>query len=171
MIYIGLGANLPSPVHGSPVDTLNACIKRLHDFDLQVVNVSRWYESAPVPMSDQPWYVNGVAAIKTNLNARDVLKRLLEIEHEFGRVRSELNAPRVLDLDLIAYNTQIIEDEGKIEDKPFCIPHPRMHERAFVLLPLTDLNPQWIHPKLKSNLSDLVAQLPKDQIIRPIEQE
>ncbi|GGF70541.1 7,8-dihydro-6-hydroxymethylpterin-pyrophosphokinase [Terasakiella brassicae] len=171
MIYIGLGANLPSPIHGSPVDTLNACITRLCDFGLRIVKVSRWYESAPVPMSDQPWYVNGVVAIETDLKARDVLKQLLKIEHEFGRVRSEANAPRVLDLDLIAYHTQIIEDEGKIEDKPFCVPHPRMHERAFVLLPLTDLNPQWIHPKLKSNLSDLVAQLPKDQIIRPIKQE
>lgn len=171
MIYVGLGANLPSPVHGGPVDTLNACLKRLNTHGLKVLNCSHWYESAPVPISDQPWYVNGVAAIESQLEARDVLKTLLDVENEFGRVRSEANAPRVLDLDLIAYHDQIIEDAGKIEDKPFCVPHPRMHERAFVLLPLNDLDPHWTHPKRDQNISDLIAQLPEDQIIRTLKQE
>lgn len=171
MIFIGLGANLPSPTHGGPVNTLNACLKRLNSGDIRVVNFSPWYESAPVPMSDQPWYINGVAQIETDLDARALLNRLLEVEHEFGRVRDEPNAPRVLDLDLIVYQDQIIEDAGTIEDKPFCIPHPRMHERAFVLLPLKDLQPDWQHPKLKVSVSELIARLPKDQIIRPLTQE
>jgi len=171
MILIGLGANLPSPIHGSPIETLEACLKRLPEMGLRVVKASRWFKSAPVPMSDQPWYINGVALIETEKNARDTLQTLLDAENAFGRVRSEANAPRVLDLDLIAYNDQIIEDAGKIEDKPFCIPHPRMNERAFVLLPIKDLNPDWKHPKLGVDLKDLVAKLPEDQIIQAIEQE
>lgn len=169
MIFIGLGANLPSPVHGSPIETLEACVLRLDESGLKVSQKSRWYKSAPVPISDQPWYINGVIAVETELNPRKVLSLLLDIENEFGRVRSELNAPRVLDLDLISYHDQIIEDDGRIEDKPFCIPHPRMHERAFVLLPIQDLEPDWIHPKLSVNLTDLIAKLPQDQIIEAIE--
>lgn len=171
MILIGLGANLPSPIHGSPIDTLNACLKHLDEIGLKVSKHSRWFKSAPVPISDQPWYINGVAAIDTDLGPREVLESLLQVENEFGRVRHEANAPRVLDLDLIAYNDQIIEDEGKIEDKPFCVPHPRMHERAFVLLPLADINKDWVHPKSTIALSDLISKLPSDQIIEAIEEE
>ncbi len=169
MILIGLGANLPSPTHGSPIATLNACIKRLDEVGLKILGQSRWFKSAPVPISDQPWYINGVASVGTDLEARSVLELLLKVENEFGRVRSEANAPRVLDLDLIAYDDLIIEDDGKIEDKPFCVPHPRMHERAFVLLPIKDLDPTWKHPKLTVELKNLIADLPKDQIIEAIE--
>ncbi|SCA55088.1 7, 8-dihydro-6-hydroxymethylpterin-pyrophosphokinase [Candidatus Terasakiella magnetica] len=171
MILIGLGANLPSPKYGSPIETLDACLKRLSETGLTVVKASRWFKSAPVPMSDQPWYINGVAVIETALCPREVLEQLLKVENEFGRVRLEANAPRVLDLDLIAYYDEVIEDAGKIEDKPFCIPHPRMHERAFVLLPIQDISQDWTHPKKQVSLQELITQLPKDQIIEAIEQD
>jgi 2-amino-4-hydroxy-6-hydroxymethyldihydropteridine diphosphokinase len=169
MILVGLGANLPSPIHGSPIETLEKCLMRFSAYGFEIKGRSRWFKSAPVPISDDPWYINGVASIHTDHNPRDLLKNLLEIENEFGRVRSEANAPRVLDLDLIAYQNHIIEDAGKIEDKPFCVPHPRMHERAFVLLPINDLNPNWIHPKSKQSLKDLISDLDKEQIIEPID--
>lgn len=169
MILVGLGANLPSPRFGTPVETLEACLKTFKDHGLTIENRSRWYKSAPVPMSDQPWYINGVVAVSTDKSPRDTLKILLEIENSFGRVRSEANAPRVLDLDLIAFNDLILADEGRIEDKPFCVPHPRMHERSFVLLPLQDLDKNWKHPKLDSQLLDLIAKLPQDQIIEVID--
>lgn len=168
MILVGLGANLPSPRFGSPLETLEACLETFKDHGLFIEKRSPWYKSAPVPLSDQPWYMNGVVAITTDKSPRDTLKTLLEIENFFGRVRSEANAPRVLDLDLIAFNDEIIEDEGKIEDKPFCIPHPRMHERSFVLLPLQDLDKNWKHPKLNCQLLDLIAKLPQDQIIEVV---
>ncbi|MDV7341461.1 2-amino-4-hydroxy-6-hydroxymethyldihydropteridine diphosphokinase [Terasakiella sp. A23] len=168
MIFVGMGANLPSPKHGSPVETLEACLKTFKDHDLKIVKRSNWYKSAPVPMSDQPWYINGVVAVETDKSPRDVLETLLEIENSFGRVRSEVNAPRVLDLDLIAHHDQIIQDEGNIEDKPFCIPHPRMHERSFVLLPLQQLAGNWTHPETQKHINDLIANLPKDQIIEII---
>ncbi|WP_417793115.1 2-amino-4-hydroxy-6-hydroxymethyldihydropteridine diphosphokinase [Terasakiella pusilla] len=170
MILVGLGANLPSPRFGTPVETLEACLETFKDHGLTIIKRSRWYKSAPVPMSDQPWYINGVVAVSTDKSPRDTLKTLLEIENSFGRVRLEANAPRVLDLDLIAFHDLILEDEGKIEDKPFCVPHPRMHERSFVLLPLQDLDKNWKHPKLDSQLLDLIAKLPQDQIIEVIEQ-
>jgi 2-amino-4-hydroxy-6-hydroxymethyldihydropteridine diphosphokinase len=168
MILIGLGANLPSEKFGTPIETLEACLLKFSDYGLLITARSRWFKSAPVPMSDQPWYINGVVSIKTGLEPRALLENLLRLEHEFGRIRSEANAPRVLDLDLITYNDLIIEDEGQIEDKPFCIPHPRMHERAFVLWPINDLNGDWQHPKLQKNLPDLISNLSTDQIIEPI---
>ncbi len=171
MIFIGMGANLPSAVYGSPEETLNHCLKRMNECGLKVVKHSHWYKSAPVPMSDHPWYVNGIAAIQTTLPARTLLEKLLEIEHQFGRIRTEANAPRVLDLDLIAYDDQIIEDEGKLEDKPFCVPHPRMQERAFVLLPLQEMKPDWHHPKSGLSVDSLIAALPKGQIIEMIDQD
>ncbi|NVK18067.1 MAG: 2-amino-4-hydroxy-6-hydroxymethyldihydropteridine diphosphokinase [Methylocystaceae bacterium] len=169
MIFVGLGANLPSPQHGTPIETLEACVKSFADHGLIVLAKSHWFKSAPVPMSDQPWYINGMVSIKTDLDPRALLKELLVIEHKFGRVRSETNAPRVLDLDLIAYHDQIIEDEGKIEDKPFCIPHPRMKERSFVLLPLQELHSGWTDPRTGAKIIDLIENLPQDQIIEAIE--
>lgn len=169
MIFIGLGANLPSPEFGTPIETLTKAISVLETKDIKITATSRWFESAPVPISDAPWYVNGVIAVETTRAPRDLLSVLLEVEKEFGRIRTVPNAPRTIDLDLIAYNDQIIKDAGKIEDKPFCIPHPRMSERAFVLLPLKDIAPNWVHPEQGVSIVDLVNLLSKDQEIRPAE--
>jgi len=171
MILIGLGANLPSEKFGTPIETLESCLLKFPQHNLFIKARSRWFKSAPVPISDQPWYINGVLSIDTEQSPRELLNSLLALENEFGRVRSEPNAPRVLDLDLIAYHDQIVEDDGKIEDKPFCIPHPRMHERAFVLLPIKDMNSSWKHPKSHKTLSYLISKLSDDQIIEPIEAE
>jgi len=139
MILIALGANLPSPVHGGPRATLEAALAALDQASLSVVARSAWYETAPVPVSDQPWYVNGVAAVATPLGPADVLRALHRIEDAFGRVRAEVNAPRVLDLDLLAYD-DIVSTDWPV------LPHPRLHERAFVLRPLADVAPDWRHP-------------------------
>ena len=102
-ILIGLGANLPSPEHGPPVATLEAAVAALAARGLAIRARSRWWESAPVPISDQPWYVNGVVEVETALAPEALLALLHEVEAEFGRHRSVPNAPRVLDLDLLAY--------------------------------------------------------------------
>lgn len=171
MILIGLGANLPSKKFSTPIETLESCLFKFSQHNLKIKARSRWFKSAPVPISDQPWYINGVVSIDTEQSPRELLNSLLCLENEFGRVRSEPNAPRVLDLDLITYHDHIVEDEGKIEDKPFCIPHPRMHERAFVLLPIKDIDSAWKHPKLHKTLSNLISKLSDDQKIEPIEAE
>jgi len=163
MIIIGLGGNLPSARFGSPQATLNAALAALEEQGLRVTARSRWYESAPVPLTDQPWFVNGVAAVETDLSPKALLALLLATEQHFGRVRSVPNAARIIDLDLLLYHDEVINDaEGLI------IPHPRLHERAFVLLPLRDIAPDWRHPVLGLPLDDFIRRLPADQMIRPM---
>lgn len=165
MILIGIGANLPSERFGTPVQTCEAALSVLDQADgIRVVRRSRWFESAPVPMSDQPWYVNGACIIETQLDARAVLGVLHSIETDFGRIRAEKNAARVLDLDLLAYDDFISSSEDHL-----AVPHPRLHERAFVLLPLQDLVPGWVHPQSSTSLADMIDNLPDDQIARAME--
>jgi 2-amino-4-hydroxy-6-hydroxymethyldihydropteridine diphosphokinase len=161
MIIIGLGANLPNPVFGPPKATLDAALSRLGQEGLRIVARSPWYETEPIPRGDQPWFVNGVAAVETALDPGELLQLLLRVEEGFGRVRSVPNAPRTLDLDLLAYDDFVLSGS-----EPPILPHPRLHERAFVLLPLQDIAPGWIHPRLKLSIADLVASLPEDQVAR-----
>ncbi|MCC9622955.1 2-amino-4-hydroxy-6-hydroxymethyldihydropteridine diphosphokinase [Thalassospira sp. MA62] len=161
-ILIAFGANLPTQEYGAPSQTLKAALARVSARgDISIDQVSSFYETAPVPISDQPWYVNGVARISTDLSARDLLDRLHEVEAEFGRVRRERNAARVIDLDLIAYGREILAEDAGIQ-----VPHPRMIERAFVLLPLRDVVPDWVHPVHDRTVDDLIGDLPTDQEIR-----
>lgn len=162
MILIAIGANLPSHF-GTPVETIAAAVQALESHGLELIRKSRIWLTAPVPISDQPWYHNAVVSVKTDLDAFRLLSLLHHIEAEFGRVRYERNEPRVLDLDLVAYNNEIVDRPSLI------VPHPRMHERAFVLLPLQDIAPDWVHPILKRNLSQMIELIPSDQMARPNE--
>jgi 2-amino-4-hydroxy-6-hydroxymethyldihydropteridine diphosphokinase len=159
-IIIAFGANLPSPDFGSPAATCLAALAELEARGVKVCRRSPFYESAPVPISDQPWYVNGVAQVATGLDPDALLAVLHETERRFGRVRRELNEARVMDLDLIAYGRQVRQTAPPI------LPHPRMADRAFVLLPLRDIAPGWVHPVSGRTVEDLVANLPPDQQIR-----
>lgn len=124
--------------------------------------VSPWYRSAPVPASDQPWYVNGVVRVETDLDAPALLAVLHRVEAAFGRVRRQVNEARGLDLDLLAYHDDV-RDEAPV------LPHPRLHQRAFVLLPLRDLAPGWRHPVTGMNVASLVADLPPGQVTERID--
>lgn len=165
MILIGIGANLPSERFGTPLQTCEAALRALDSASgVRVVRRSRWFESAPVPASDQPWYVNGACVVETGLDARAVLDVLHQIEAEFGRIRGEKNAARVLDLDLLAYDDFISGANDAMD-----VPHARLHERAFVLRPLQDLVPGWVHPQTGADLESLIKALSPDQVARPIE--
>ncbi len=159
MILIGLGANLPSLAFGAPAATLHGALGLLREAGFAVPAVSRWYESAPVPASDQPWFVNGVARIETDLAPGAVLDALLAVEARVGRVRGERNAPRVLDLDLLAY-------DDLISDRPPILPHPRLRDRAFVLLPLREIAPDWRHPATGETIDAMLARIPPGQETR-----
>ncbi len=154
MIGIALGANLPSRF-GEPVGTLQAAKAALLERGVAVTNESRTYLTEPVPKSDDPWYHNEVVAVETVLGPEDLLAMLHAIEAEFGRVRTVKNAPRLLDLDLISYHDVIVESEV------VTVPHPRMHTRAFVLYPLQEIAPTWVHPVSQTPVSDLIAALPE----------
>ncbi|MFD2207104.1 2-amino-4-hydroxy-6-hydroxymethyldihydropteridine diphosphokinase [Kiloniella antarctica] len=158
MIIIALGANLESPKYGLPLQTCQAALLKLEEYGLKILNCSRWLKSAPVPISDQPWYVNGVVEIETHLTPEDLLALLHRVEEEFGRVRTVPNAPRVIDIDLITYH-DIISDP----DDHLILPHPRMHERAFVLLPLLDINETWYHPVIGKTAKELSLNISCEQ--------
>lgn len=160
LILIGLGANLPSS-YGEPPETLRAALDRLAEAGVKTLRRSRFWHSAPVPVSADPWYVNAVAAVETDLPSDRLLALLHEIEAEFGRVRSVVNAPRLIDLDLLAYGREVHTDGAPL------LPHPRLAERSFVLLPLSDIAPGWRHPDGRP-LARLIADLDEEQIVRPI---
>jgi 2-amino-4-hydroxy-6-hydroxymethyldihydropteridine diphosphokinase len=161
-ILIGLGANLPSPEHGPPVATLEAALAALAGRGLRIRARSRWWQSAPLPVSDQPWYVNGVVEVETALGPEALLALLHEVEAAFGRHRSIPNAPRILDLDLLAYGRLV-----RPGPQPPLLPHPRMAERAFVLHPLAEIRPDWRHPATGLSVAELVARLAPEQVVRP----
>jgi len=127
-----------------------------------IVARSPWYLSEPVPASDQPWFVNGVAEVATALPPAELLARLLALETRFGRERGARDAARTLDLDLLDY------DGRKCSTPDLVLPHPRLHERRFVLAPLCDIVPDWRHPRLGLTVAELLAGLPPGHPIRRI---
>lgn len=167
MILLGIGGNLPHPEHGSPLATCEAALAALAARDVRLLRRSRWYESAPVPAGAGPWYVNGVAAVATALAPAPLLAAMHEVEAAFGRVRSGKPAePRVIDLDLLDYDGRVSAGGG--EDHEPVLPHPRLGERAFVLLPLAEVAPDWRHPVSGLSVTELIARLPAGQEARPL---
>ena len=162
-LYIGLGANLAHPRFGPPKTTLEHVLTLFPASGLRVLARSPWYESAPVPVSDQPWYINGVVRVATALSPQEVLASLHAIEAELGRQRVERNEARAVDLDIIAFGKMILNGLNA----PI-VPHPRMTGRAFVLLPLADLAPDWRHPADGRTLPEMIRALPPEQSIRPL---
>lgn len=159
MIVIALGANLPSSI-GSPRDTIKRAITEIAKQGIRVLYQSPIYLTAPVPISDQPWYHNAVISVSTDQSPAQLLKTLQSIENNFGRVRTERNAPRIIDLDIVVYNDVIQNNDDLI------LPHPRMHERAFVLYPLRDISRNWIHPVSRKHIGDLIAGIGAGQDIK-----
>lgn len=165
-VFIAIGSNLATR-HGPPRATCEAALTALTGEGVILRRRSRWYESAPEPPSHQPWYVNGVAEVETELSPADLLAALHRVEAAFGRPppgRRTRNAARGLDLDLLCY-------DGRVENSPGgpILPHPRMATRAFVLLPLRELAPGWRHPVTGEGIDALIAGLPATSIARPLE--
>nr|WP_279308119.1 2-amino-4-hydroxy-6-hydroxymethyldihydropteridine diphosphokinase [Niveispirillum sp. BGYR6] len=163
VIFIGIGSNLSSG-SGTPAQTCRQALDRLQQQGVRILALSRFYESAPVPVSDQPWFVNAVAALDTDLAAGELLALMHQVEAAFGRQRRVVNEARTLDMDLIDYN-------GVCQVGPPILPHPRAAERAFVLLPLRELAPDWRDPVSGRSIDDLIAHLPPGQLIRPLDGE
>ncbi len=159
MIYIGIGSNLNGKKNETPLQNCKKALIELKK-EVNICKISSWYKSAPVPASNQSWYINGVAEISTNKSSIDLLDFILNIEEIFGRVRKKKNESRILDLDIIDYKKEILYKKKKI-----IIPHPRMHQRSFVLQPLNELNPKWTHPITKKGIKELIMNLKNKQRI------
>ena len=159
MILIGIGGNLESARFGPPRDTLSAALTALKEKRVRILTRSGWYRTEPVPRSDQSWFINGVVSLATELGAQDLLLVLQATERQFGRIRGEPNAPRILDLDILDYH-------GEVMDTPsLVLPHPRLHERRFALMPIAEIAPDWQHPILGLTAAQLLARLSSAQQI------
>ncbi|MBL4667122.1 MAG: 2-amino-4-hydroxy-6-hydroxymethyldihydropteridine diphosphokinase, partial [Sneathiella sp.] len=141
MKLIAMGANLDHPIHGAPINSLNAALAEIRANGMTITHQSSWYKTAPVPISDQPWFVNAVIAVESDLKADDLLKNLHAIEETFGRVRDVKWEARVLDLDLLCYDELVTENRD--QGAGYVIPHPHIKERAFVLEPIAEILPRW----------------------------
>ena len=157
LILVAIGANLPGPRGEPPRATCEWAVEQLAGLSgLRVTAVSRWYETAPEPPSDQPNYVNGAARLEGEAEPEALLAALHAIEAKAGRVRTVRNAARPLDLDLIAM-------DGLVRETPPILPHPRAHLRAFVLMPLRDIAPAWRDPSTGRTPGEMLAALPGAQ--------
>src|SRR5476651_2797050 len=152
VIMIALGANLPSAA-GPPAATLEAAQARLEVLSVKILAQSSFYETPAWPDPGQPAFVNAVAAIETTLQPVELLALLHGVETEFGRLRSVPNAPRPLDIDLLDYDGRVMAGDPTL-------PHPRMSQRSFVLVPLAEIVPGWRHPVSGRGAAELLATLP-----------
>lgn len=165
MAYIGLGGNVASAA-GAPEVTLARAVERFGALG-RVVRRSRLYSTAPVGFAEQPRFVNAVVALETELEARALLEALLGIEREFGRDRLHAipNGPRTLDLDILLYGSHVLHEAGME------IPHPRLAERGFVLVPLHEIAAEVIVPGIGRSVAELLAELKiaDEDAVMPIE--
>lgn len=159
--YIGLGSNV-----GDRTRAIRRALGllRIHP-EIEVQQVSSLYETEPLEYPDQNWFINAVAAIETTLTPYELLDALLDIEQQLQHKRTIRWGPRVIDLDILLYDNEIIST-SKLQ-----IPHLRMHSRAFVLIPMIEIAPRAVHPVTSETMEELYAQLKRPTVVRRYEEE
>jgi len=148
MVYISLGSNL-----GDRTANLRTAIGRLCELG-NLVAVSSFYETEPVEVTDQPWFLNCAVGLKTELTPRQFLSKLLKIERQMGRRRLRPKGPRTIDIDILLFGNSIVQTPQ------LNVPHPAMHQRRFVLQPFSEIAPDVRHPVFKRKISELLEALP-----------
>ncbi|HEV3512701.1 MAG TPA: 2-amino-4-hydroxy-6-hydroxymethyldihydropteridine diphosphokinase [Candidatus Sulfotelmatobacter sp.] len=155
--YLSLGSNL-----GDRVEQLRRVIARLAEHG-RVLSVSSFYETEPVEVSDQPWFLNCAVALETSESPERLMAALLEIEREMGRERIRKKGPRTVDIDILLYGDQVVNTAELI------VPHPAMTQRRFVLEPLAEIAGEVRHPVVGKTVHELLAELPAGQSVRRVE--
>jgi 2-amino-4-hydroxy-6-hydroxymethyldihydropteridine diphosphokinase len=156
-VYLSLGSNL-----GDRAANLKSAIERLRELG-EVVAVSSFYETEPVELIAQPWFLNCVVQLDSEKMPKQLLAGILNLEHEMGRRRKQKKGPRIIDLDILLFGNSIVAMPG------LTVPHPAMHERRFVLEPLAEIAPEVRHPVFKRTIRELREQLPTGQVVRKAE--
>ena len=154
LAYLSLGSNV-----GDRVAHLRDAIARLESIG-RVVSVSSFYETEPVEVTDQPWFLNGAVGLETALTAEQLMARLLQIEQETGRRRVQKKGPRTIDIDILLFDDLILDSPD------VTIPHPAMQERRFVLEPLAEIAAEARHPGMKKTIREMLEELPAGAIVR-----
>jgi len=154
-IFIALGSNLKNPK--KQIENGILSIKKIND--VKILKESHLYETPPVGILNQPNFVNAVVKISSSLNPQELLDELLNIENIAGRIRNKKNGPRILDLDILLFNDFILNKDN------LTIPHPRMHERLFVLIPLKDIDRNIVIPN-QGAIKDIINKLAPENINR-----
>jgi 2-amino-4-hydroxy-6-hydroxymethyldihydropteridine diphosphokinase len=155
-IYLSLGSNI-----GDRAANLNVAIARLSLVG-EVVAVSAFYETEPVEVTSQPWFLNCVVALDTDKMPQQVLNALLKVEQDMGRRRIQNKGPRNIDIDILLFGDAVVEAKG------LTIPHPALAQRRFVLEPLVEIAPEVCHPVLKKTIRELRDALPAGQTVRKV---
>jgi 2-amino-4-hydroxy-6-hydroxymethyldihydropteridine diphosphokinase len=154
LAYLSLGSNV-----GDRVAHLRDAIARLESIG-RVVSVSSFYETEPVEVTDQPWFLNCAVGLETALTAEQLMARLLQIEQKMGRRRIQKKGPRTIDIDILLFDDLILDSPD------VTIPHPAMQKRRFVLEPLAEIAAEARHPGVKKTIRELLEELPAGAIVR-----
>jgi 2-amino-4-hydroxy-6-hydroxymethyldihydropteridine diphosphokinase len=161
LAYIGIGSNL-----GNKLGNCRRAVEAIGaDGRNRLVRCSRFYRTEPVGKKDQEWFINGVAAVETTMGPRELLEFILSVEKGMGRARKERWGPRIIDLDILFYGDRVLEEEG-LE-----VPHPRLQERRFVLVPLEEIAPDLIHPIFHRTISQILGELKAEEKVSPVSEE
>ena len=155
--YLILGSNL-----GDPESSLQTALEKINSELGRVVRTSSVYVTEPWGLKDQPPFYNQVVEVKTELNAYETLEKLLEIETSMGRIRGKKWAERIIDIDILYFDDQIINHDN------LSIPHPGIPDRRFVLVPLCELIPEMVHPVLKVTNADLLGSTSDTLVVQKI---
>ena len=156
MIILSLGSNLSSKF-GDRFKNLEIAMNYLEGYGILIEKKSSFYETPSYPNTNDPKFINVIISVKTKLPPIDLMSVLIHIEEKLGRKRNKKNDPRTCDIDIIDYEQKIIN--FKYRDLDLIVPHERMHSRNFVLFPLIEIIPNWIHPQTKENISDIIKKL------------
>ena len=156
MIFLGLGSNLPSK-YGDRFTNINLAISSLEGYGIKVIKKSSFYETPSYPNKENPKFINAVILVETILPPIDLMSVLIFIEEKLERKRGKKNDPRTCDIDIIDYNSQILN--LKYNNLDLTVPHKELTSRNFILFPLQEISPTWKHPKTKEIISVLLQKL------------
>ena len=159
MLLLGLGSNLASNF-GNRFENIDLAISYLQSYEMQLLKKSSFYETLSYPDINNPKFINVVVEISTNLSPEDLASVLIFIEKKLERKRNQKNEPRTCDIDIIDYNGKVMDFSYK--SLIFKVPHEKLIYRNFVLFPLQEIVPNWVHPITKEKISNLIAKLPEE---------